>query len=98
MANRRERGVRATADRLADVQQQVLLGIDRQQAKGALSGEYFCHSVPRGQNLGEATLSVVKANGDVVLVDQFYQDARSAEDIAQQPITAAWSALCKAGK
>jgi hypothetical protein len=51
-----------------------------------------------GKVFGEATLSIVKANGDLVLVDQFHQDAKSAEDIAEQPITAAWSALCMARK
>ena len=49
-----------------------------------------------GKVFGDATLSIVKADGDLVVAEQFHQDAGSAEDIAQQPITAAWSTLCRA--
>ncbi len=43
---------------------------------------------------GEATLTITRANGDVVVAEHFYQDKQSKEDIARQPITRAWAALC----
>ncbi len=39
-------------------------------------------------------LSITKRNGDVVLVDGFYQDRNSTDDIAQQPIAKTWEVLC----
>jgi hypothetical protein len=42
---------------------------------------------------GEATLSVTRTNGDVVLTEHFYQDKKT-DDIAQQPIKRAWDVLC----
>jgi len=43
---------------------------------------------------GEATLSVTRTNGDVVLTEHFYQDKKT-DDISQQPIKRAWEVLCK---
>lgn len=43
---------------------------------------------------GEATLSVTRTNGDVVVTEHFYQD-KTTDDIAQQPIKRAWDVLCK---
>src|SRR6266446_3610836 len=37
-------------------------------------------------NYADATLSITKVNGDVVLVEGFYQNRASKDDIAQQPI------------
>jgi hypothetical protein len=45
---------------------------------------------------GEATLTITRPNGDVIVTEHFYQDKRSHEDIAQQPITRTWEVLCKA--
>jgi hypothetical protein len=42
---------------------------------------------------GEATLSVMRTNGDVVVTEHFYQDKKT-DDIAQQPIKRAWDLLC----
>jgi hypothetical protein len=42
---------------------------------------------------GEATLSVMRTNGDVVVTEHFYQD-KNTDDIAQQPIKRAWDVLC----
>ena len=47
---------------------------------------------------GEASLSMTRANGDVVLAEHFYQDQDSKEDIRQQPITRAWEELCATDK
>ena len=47
-----------------------------------------------GNTFGRADLSITKRNGDVILVESFYQDRKSAEDIAQQPITRTWGVLC----
>jgi len=44
---------------------------------------------------GEATLTITRANGDVLLAEHFYQDKQSKEDIARQPITRAWGVLCR---
>jgi hypothetical protein len=41
-----------------------------------------------------AMLSVTKRNGDIVLIESFYQDSKSTDDIAQQPITKTWEVLC----
>lgn len=48
-----------------------------------------------GDTFGEAKLSITKRNGDVLLIDTFYQDRNSAEDIAQQPISKVWGTLCQ---
>jgi hypothetical protein len=48
-----------------------------------------------GDRYGEASLSIQEADGDVVAMDHFYQDAQSREDIAQQPVTALWKTLCE---
>ncbi len=45
-------------------------------------------------NYADATLSITKVNGDVVLVEGFYQNRASKDDIAQQPISKAWEVLC----
>ena len=45
---------------------------------------------------GEASLTITKADGDIVLAEHFYQDKESKEDIASQPITRAWAVLCSA--
>jgi hypothetical protein len=42
---------------------------------------------------GEAMLSVMRTNGDVVVTEHFYQD-KNTDDIAQQPIKRAWDVLC----
>jgi hypothetical protein len=47
-----------------------------------------------GNMYGEASLSIQKANGEVVTADHFYQNPKSQEDIAQQPVTALWQTLC----
>lgn len=44
---------------------------------------------------GEATLTIIAKNGDVVHSEHFYQDQTSTDDIAQQPIKQAWETLCK---
>jgi hypothetical protein len=49
-------------------------------------------------NFADATLSITKSNGDVVLVESFYQDKNSKDDIAQQPITKTWEVLCSSSK
>lgn len=49
-------------------------------------------------NFADATLSITKANGDVVLVDSFYQNRSSKDDIAQQPISKTWEVLCGSSK
>jgi hypothetical protein len=43
---------------------------------------------------GEANLTIVRPNGDVFVEEHFFQDNQSKEDIARQPITRAWTALC----
>jgi hypothetical protein len=43
---------------------------------------------------GEATLTVTRANGDILVSEHFYQDKNSKEDIAHQPITKVWEVLC----
>jgi hypothetical protein len=43
---------------------------------------------------GEATLNILRPNGDVVVTEHFYQDKNSHEDIARQPITKTWEVLC----
>ena len=43
---------------------------------------------------GEATLSIARPNGDVVVTEHFYQD-KNTDDIGQQPIKRAWDVLCK---
>ncbi len=48
-----------------------------------------------GSTLGEAMLSITKRNGVVLLIDTFYQNRNSAEDIAQQPISKMWGTLCQ---
>jgi hypothetical protein len=45
-------------------------------------------------HFGDAMLSITKRNGDIVLINSFYQDQKSTEDIAQQPITKTWEFLC----
>ena len=42
---------------------------------------------------GEATLSIARPNGDVVVTEHFYQD-KNTDDIGQQPIKRAWDVLC----
>jgi len=49
-----------------------------------------------GETFGRAALSITKRNGDVFLIETFYQDRNSAEDIAQQPVSKVWDALCQA--
>jgi hypothetical protein len=44
---------------------------------------------------GEATLTITRPNGDVIVTEHFFQDKSSREDIAQQPITETWEVLCK---
>lgn len=44
---------------------------------------------------GEAILTVTKRNGDVVDAERFYQDKKSEDDIAQQPIKQVWEVLSK---
>jgi hypothetical protein len=41
-----------------------------------------------------ADLSIAKRNGDVILVDAFEQNLKSAEDIAQSPLNRTWEVLC----
>jgi hypothetical protein len=48
-------------------------------------------------NYGKATLTITGGNGDVVDSERFYQDRRSQDDIAKQPIKQAWEVLCKSG-
>jgi hypothetical protein len=45
-------------------------------------------------HFADAMLSITKRNGDFVLIDSFYQDRKSTDDIAQQPITKTWEVLC----
>ena len=47
-----------------------------------------------GDTYGEASLSITRSNGDVVLAEHFFQNRQSKEDIARQPITRAWAMLC----
>lgn len=44
---------------------------------------------------GESTLTITRANGDIIVAEHFYQDKQSKEDIARQPITRAWGVLCR---
>lgn len=44
---------------------------------------------------GQADLTIIGQNGDVVDSERFYQDRNSKDDIAQQPIKQAWEVLCK---
>ena len=55
-----------------------------------------CSGINGGDNFGEASLTMTSRNADVVLVTSFYQDRRSREDIAQQPVTKVWQTLCEA--
>jgi hypothetical protein len=49
-------------------------------------------------HFADAMLSITKRNGDIVLIDSFYQDRKSTDDIAQQPITKVWEVLCSKSK
>jgi len=44
---------------------------------------------------GEATLTITRANGEVLVAEHFYQDKQSKEDVAHQPIARAWGVLCR---
>jgi hypothetical protein len=45
-------------------------------------------------HFADAMLSITKRNGDIFLIGSFYQDSKSTDDIAQQPITKTWEVLC----
>jgi hypothetical protein len=49
-------------------------------------------------HFGDAMLSITKRNGDVALIDSFYQTRDHGDDIAQQPITRTWEFLCSKSK
>jgi len=72
---------RQSADYIADIS--VVRGIDLYTGGG-----------PQDRVFGAATLSVAKQDGDVVLVDSFFQNLKSKEDIGQQPITEVWEHFC----
>ncbi len=67
---------------------------DRQKADYVVSISVTRHPTDDLGTFGNANLSITKQNGDVVLADSLYQDLKSAEDIAQQPITEVWTLLC----
>ena len=73
----------------------LILTHDRKQANYIVEITVERHpAAPISGHYAEATLSITKRNGDVVLIDSFYQDRNSKDDIAQQPITKAWEVLC----
>lgn len=46
----------------------------------------------------DATLSITKANGDVVLVQSFFQSHDSKDEITQRPVSKTWDILCGSSK
>jgi hypothetical protein len=77
----------------------LVLTHDRKQANYVVEITVERHPAsPISGHFGDATVSITKRNGDVVLIDSFYQDRNSADDIAQQPITKVWEVLCSKSK
>jgi hypothetical protein len=77
----------------------LILTHDRKQANYIVEITVERHPAePVSGYFGHATLSITKRNGNVVLIDSFYQDRNSTDDIAQQPIMKTWNVLCSKSK
>jgi hypothetical protein len=72
----------------------IVLTNNKDQANYIVEITVERHPADLSGDFGDAMLSITKRNGDIVLINSFYQDPKSTEDIAQQPITKTWEVLC----
>lgn len=101
---RKEDYVKVEEDRASFAEEELASLIDRNKSCMVLSHD--AKHTDYGVNIavsrfmgdpstyGEATLSITRTNGDVVVTEHFYQDKNSHDDIAHQPIARAWDVLC----
>ena len=72
----------------------IVLTHNRQTADFVVNITVNRFPTDRSGNFGNADLSIVKRNGDVIWLDSFEQNLKSTEDIGQAPLNKAWEVLC----